>query len=648
MTDYVVSTVFKGRDELSPIVDSLSNRIGIFSNKTNKGFASMGKSMSNFKSIVGGILTSNVVMGGINMARQGVVSMVDTVIDLDKALSGAASKFGFHKGTKDWETMEMAARKTGETTVYSAGEAAVALNEMGGAGKNLVESMALLPKLTTFSVAGDFEEMGSAMKLSASIMASLGLASNNAEQYAKNFEHVGDVMSKTDIIGLTSVQELGDALLNVSPMVKGGSDDIETLSAMLNTMAASGLRGERAGTDLAFAFRRLTQGIPAVRAQLDKYHISIEKGGKMRSMLDITDQLHKKLGKLSSFNQQKALVGIFGAWGSQAIMPIMHNLDLTHKSLEKIRESAGASMELADIKGASFANRIKGIKSKLSELGLKVFDVFEKDIYGAFDKIEKWLKDFDGEEFKKWVTGVYTDVKPLALGILDLTKNARELIDWFKSNNIGLMDIAKAFVAWKFAVLGLNVALAATKVSLGGILTAKGVPVLLNALGAVGATGAAVGGVAVAGAIGAAVVGNRAVKEQKESANRYAEAWRREKDRRIDKLYEGRILSRSGIEERYGGDPTLTAMASSRAAETGLPITTSNVSEGGNSLYRSPIFNIIPHELRGNPEKSVIEVNVNAPDGSSVVTKQGKNAPTVKTNLGSQGSNRRSLDRFMK
>lgn len=621
---YVIDTVFKAQDQMTSTVTRLTDRMGLFGKRSENSFKRATLGATRFKTVLGGVLGANLITSGVNQLRQGLFGVTREFLDFDHAITSASAKFGIERNTKEFKKLGDTAREVAKINPFTAGEMGKGLDFLAMAGFGYEQAMAALPGVTQLAIATqtDFAE---ASDIASDALSSLGLATEetlkNPAKLASNLERVNDVFAKTTTTSNTNLQMLFEGMKMVAPVAVNLGSNVEELSAMMGVLANSGIKATMSGTALRNMYLRLTSGVAEVRKELKKYKIDIvhtqgPQKGQMRSMIDILDDVKHSTRKLNDEKRQQVLTHLFG---NRAIASATVLMEKGKKKLweytRSLEASKGAAAKMAEAMGKSWQNRIAALKSRLVELGLKVFDTFEKEIPEAFKKVERWLEQFDGDDFKRWIIDTKNELKPLIAGLIDVVKEGGKLVSFAQESGVTVGGITKAFIAWKVAILGLNTALVTTKSSLFGLLATKGLVPLLKTLGFAGTAtlGAAIG----VGAGGAYLIGSDLVKKQDEAHARLTEMKRLERMKKVSSIKE---KSFAGIK-----DKTLRELSKQRYEETG--VVPEAMQKTFSQMGRMPSFSSVD-----TPEKSVIEVNIKSPVDVDTKIKQGKNAPVVQTN----------------
>lgn len=396
---YVINTVFKAHDQMAGKVNGLTNRMDLFGKRSENSFKRASAGALKFKTILGGVLGANLITAGMARLRQGVAGLTSEFLDFDHAITSAASKFKFDRGTRQFNELAKASREVAAITPYSAAESAQALDYLAMAGFTAQQSMSSLKGVTDLAVAGNMD-LAQASDIASDALGALNLMSTDSVQLAKNLDRVNDVMAQVAMTANTDIPMLWEALKPVASTAEGLGGTIEQLGAMFGTLASSGVKAEVAGTALRNMYLRLTSGTSEVEKVLKKYNVSIQDSkGKMRPMIDILDDVRKKTEKLDDKTRQAAYSHLFGARAVNSASILMKaGRDTVLEYQKRLEGASGAAADLARRMGESVPNKLKIMRSRLIEIGFQMIDMFADKIPGALDSMQEALDNINPTE----------------------------------------------------------------------------------------------------------------------------------------------------------------------------------------------------------------------------------------------------------
>lgn len=249
-----------------------------------------------------------------------------------------------------------AALEAGASTVFSAVEAANAIEELGKAG------------LTTEEILSG--GLDGALSLAAAGGLGVAEAANIAAIAVKQFNlegsdvpHVADLLAAGAGKAVGEVSDLGAALGQAGLVANGAGQSIEDTTGVLAAFADAGLLGSDAGTSLKSAIIALQAPTAKSKKVMDDYNLSFYDGnGVMLSYDKIAGQLETQLGHLDDETRNAALAQIFG------------NDALRSANVLYEQGAAGIAGYISDVNDTGYAakvaaDRLDNLKGDVEKLG---------------------------------------------------------------------------------------------------------------------------------------------------------------------------------------------------------------------------------------------------------------------------------------
>ena len=356
-------------------------------------------------SIFGNFLKGAFTIGSITMFGK---AMVEASMEFEDAM--ARVKSVCNATTEEMQMMTAEARKMGETTRYTATEAAKAMENLVRNGLSAQQATNALPSVLQLAQANAIG-LDEAAVILTNTLNMFNLSVNEAAR-------VNDVLSSTAANTATNVSELYDALANAAPVASVLGFNIEEVNAALGALAQRGVKGADAGTQLRMAFVKLTD--PAILKKLKDYNINIDE------QTIKADGLAGTFRKL--YNAQLSmtqLVDIFSQKGASG----MANLIMAYQQFERVLNITENSMGTTErMFGQSMGNMNQEIKvlisvweSFLITMGNKTSGIF----VGIVRLLQNLINNF------KTVGGTIMNLASVAVPLL--SKGITYLITRFKA-----------------------------------------------------------------------------------------------------------------------------------------------------------------------------------------------------------------------
>ena len=317
---------------------------------------------------------------GIKVAEFGLKFAKESMqvgMEFDKSMSQVAATLGKTSEDINKEVLTVNgftgslrdfAQKMGETTKFTASEAAEALNYMALAGYNAEESMQMLPNVLNLAAAGDFD-LARASDMVTDATTAFGLSvQENGDRIVK----MVDEMAKAASTGNTTVEMLGDAFLVVGGLAKelnGGlvtledgtqasTDGIQELEIALTAMANAGVKGSEAGTHMRNMLLKLSSPTDQGTIALENMGVAIfDTEGKMRSLHEIFGDLNEAM---STMTQQERIQTISDLFNTRDMASAEALLSAVSQDWDKIGGSILKAKGAADKMSKEQLNNLAG------------------------------------------------------------------------------------------------------------------------------------------------------------------------------------------------------------------------------------------------------------------------------------------------
>jgi len=386
-----------------------------------------------------------------------------TGMDFDKAMSQVAATMGksMTEISQQIETVNLSwgtftgnlreyAREIGAKTIYTAQEAAEALNYMALAGYDVKTSMEMLPNVLHLAAAGNFD-LAKASDMVTDTQTAFGLSIERTTQMV-------DEMAKAASTGNTSVEQLGDAFLVVGGLAQelnGGLvtlangttaevDNIQELEIALTAMANAGVKGSEAGTHMRNVLLKLASPTSEGTKQLNKLGISVfDAEGKMRSLNEIFGDLSTSLGKLTQQERLQAISDLFNTRDTASVKALLNAVNQDWNAIgESILNAQGAAEKMMDTQWDNLSGDIKRLQSAFSDLKIELSDKLSPSLRSAAQNATEFitaittgLKTGDWSELKDVGSKIIENIKAGFLGEpLDISALLDKGIEYITNN----------------------------------------------------------------------------------------------------------------------------------------------------------------------------------------------------------------------
>lgn len=337
------------------------------------------------------------------------VASVKTGMGFDSAMSQVAATMGktVDQMLGDTATVQLSwgeftgnlreyAQEMGANTVFSATQAAEALNYMALAGYDTQKSMETLPSVLNLAAAGAMD-LASASDMVTDAETALGLAGKETADGIPRTTALIDEMARTASKTNTSVSQLGSAILTIggtAKLLNGGIveladgterayDGTTELSTALGLLADNGIKGSAAGTSLRNILSSISSG--KFEKSFGELGVSAyDSEGKLRSLKDILADMNSVMGDMTDQEKTGIINSTFNQRDLKSVNALLATTgDRWDEITLALLDSKGAAEEMANTQLDNLAGDITLFQSALE--GAQI---------ALSDKVSPSLRDF--------------------------------------------------------------------------------------------------------------------------------------------------------------------------------------------------------------------------------------------------------------
>lgn len=344
----------RGSDELADNIDEASDA----AENASGGFT-----------VMRGVL-ADLISNGIQAAANALRSFVGDVLDTGRAFESSMSNVAALSGATgdSLQMLEDTAREYGATTQFSASQAADALGYMALAGWDAEQSA---------------DALGGVLNLAAASNMDLAQASDMVTDYLSAFNmtadesaYFADMLSYAQANSNTTAEALGEAYRNCAANLNAAGQDVETVTALLASMANQGLKGSEAGTALNAVMRDMTSHMENGAITIGETSVAVmDANGNYRDMTEILADVEAATEGMGDAERAAALSSTFTSDSLRGLNLIMNDgVDNAAAFEEGLRNSAGSAEEMAGIMTDNLSGDLLQLQSAFEELQLSVYE----------------------------------------------------------------------------------------------------------------------------------------------------------------------------------------------------------------------------------------------------------------------------------
>lgn len=378
------------------------------------------------------------------IAAAGIAMAVRRFAEFDAAMSNVNAVT--QETTENLGLLADAALDAGGRTVFTATEAANAIEELGKAGISTADILGgALDGALDLAASGQLE-VARAAEITATTLKQFGLAGSEAGR-------VADVLSAGAGKALGSVEDLAQAMKFAGPIAGVMGISLEDVTATLALFADQGIVGEQAGT----AFRGMLASLQApsaqARAKLDELGITLyDSRGAFLGMESVVGQLNSTLGDADDQTRDTALGIIFTNAQLTAAQTLVGEAGDKWGEYRAQVEDSGYAARVA-------ADRLDNLRGDLEKLSGAFDTVLIRQGSAANDTLRGMVQGLT------FLTELAGDLPPVAINV-GLVTAAVAL-----AGGAALVGAGR-FVEFKAALQTSGIAARGTAITVGGITAA--------------------------------------------------------------------------------------------------------------------------------------------------------------------------------
>ena len=324
------------------------------------------RGMSQLNSVISQVARALLLVETV-LLRLGV-SAVKTGAEFDASMSQLAATLDIeqvvHQQESAFARLRNQALEYGKTTVYTATQAAEALNFLALGGLGVEKSMEALPRVLTLAKAGSME-LEKAANIVVASMSALNLET-------EGIDTLMDQMARTAQKSKVTVEQLGEATLKSASAFNLAGQDTATMNAILGVL---GNRFENIA-DQANTLRTALNRVSTYADDIQKLGVEVEDGeGHVRNFIDIFADLNRALEDKTDTERTSILTKIFGSRGFSYASYLMQATNGEIQALKKSIELAdGAAEQMADTMTDNLQSDMIIVKSAAQDLAISITD----------------------------------------------------------------------------------------------------------------------------------------------------------------------------------------------------------------------------------------------------------------------------------
>jgi len=375
----------------------------------------------------------------------GLSASVYAFAGFNDSMTKSTSIMGVMSEKTRGQLKQTALQLSGES-VFSAKQMADAYYFLASAGMSAAESMAALPHVNKFAIAGAFD-LATATDLLTDAQSALGMNIGTVEQKMRSMVEIADVLVGANTLANASVEQFSQALTHkAAAALKTYGKSVQEGVAVLTVMADQGTKGAEAGIQLDRLTRLMTGANNANQESFKRLGFAVfDANGEMRNYADIIENVTTSTAHMTPEVRSAELAALgFDARIQGVLLPLLGTADAIRINQYELERMAGITQEVADKQLASFGNQMKIIWNQITNVAIAIGEKLAPWIVSLGKKVKSLIKWWKGtsDAFKNTaivVAIVVAAIGPLimAFGTLFIAAAAYMKIQvWMAAHNV--------------------------------------------------------------------------------------------------------------------------------------------------------------------------------------------------------------------
>lgn len=280
--------------------------------------------------------------------------------DFEAAMNGVRAITGATGA--DFDALRDKAKRLGETTQFSASQAAAGMEFLGMAGWDTQQILTGVDDVLNLAAASGMG-LADAADIASNVMSGFNIEAEEAGR-------VADVLASVAAAANTDVYQLGEAMKYAAPLASAAGWSLEETAAAVGFLGNAGIQGSMAGTGLNQMLSRLADTSSAGAKKLAGFGVAAtNSSGAIRPLTDLLDDLADAGADVGD------VMSIFGLEGGPKLQALLgQGTEGLRELIVDLEGAEGAAQRMADIRMEGFAGGWLEMKSAFEGFILAVAD----------------------------------------------------------------------------------------------------------------------------------------------------------------------------------------------------------------------------------------------------------------------------------
>lgn len=386
----------------------------------------------------GAVKTADVAVNALGQVGDAAKQAAQYAVNVGSSFEAGMSEVAAISGATgtQLQALTQKAKELGNSTKFSASEAASAFTNMSLAGWSVDQSLAGIDGVLQLAAASGMDLADASQTVTDNISA-FNLQASDASRIA-------DMMAFAQANSSTTAAELAQSYKNCAANMHSAGQDIETTTSMLEILANNGLRGAEAGTAVAAMMRDMTSKMEDGSIAIGDANVKVmDSNGNFRDMTDVLKDVEKATKGMGDAEKQAALLSTFTSDSIKGLNMILNTgADTTAEYEEKLRSCSGAAEDMADVMQDNLKGKMTELESATEGLGIAAYEYVSGPLTNAVEGLTTVISGITDSITPQQTTlrKFLNDVEKTTDEVSKLTKNSSKTVDTAKIDVSGLED----------------------------------------------------------------------------------------------------------------------------------------------------------------------------------------------------------------
>ena len=368
------------------------------------------------KATVASMTAAGTAIAAVGVYSAKVGKEFESQMSTVQAISGASGA--------EFDALKDKAVEMGEKSVFSATEAAKAMEYMGMAGWKTGDMLDGIEGVMNLAAASG-EDLAMVSDIVTDSLTAFGMTAKDSNSFA-------DLLAQTARSANTDVQKMGETFKYVAPVAGAMGYSARDTALAIGLMGSAGIKSSQAGTSLRSWISRMAAPTKQTKDAMDALGLSLtDSQGNMKSLDTVMAETREAFSGLTKEQKAQYASALAGKNGMSGLLAVVNasEKDITGLSTA-LNNSSGAAAEMAAVRLDNLEGDIKLLNSAAESFGITLYTgmqgPFREVVQYGTEQIKILKNAFNEGGFEGLTSAIGT---VLADGLQQIANNAPQFID---------------------------------------------------------------------------------------------------------------------------------------------------------------------------------------------------------------------------